>query len=450
MNAGDAPSRADEVRTHDITPVEIEARLRWSRKQGYVAWFWSDVAIDTWRACLLEIERVSTLLLCNAPSPLAGAARAVEIPQLCLPGGADARALGIAAFTSGMGPLLGYWIECGRLHASSDVMSLLAHHLGHSRRRADRMRVATDAALDTLAAIGLRPILVKAAHTSRTLFEEPGLRPAADIDLVVESSRFQEAETALARAGYHLVKREHDPRKSDWAPPGSPATLRSLDLTHEENPFTLEIHASLDREFYGVRILRFGSSANLGVIAAPELHPQARTLAQPLLTAYLAAHASEELHQLQLVRLVELALLLRRDAEAGILDWSALDTLITDRAAHRFTYPAFSLVERLAPGTIDPWFLTRIERLVSGRMKTVLARMSPATAQRLDGLSLDERFLWAESSLDVARRILYLLRPPRDGRSIARHWTDRLTRLLRGRVSIRRDGSGVGSGPLER
>ena len=450
MNAGEPhlPSDAETRHAPELTPADIDERVRWARRQGYVAWFWPDVPVDAWRASLLEIERVSTALL---PLELKDRTshRSSRIAEIFAAGDADARTIGIAAFTSGMGPLLGSWIERGRLRASRAVASVLALHLDHSRKRARRMRLATDAALDVLGDIGLRPILIKAAHTSRTLFAEPGLRPAADIDIVVEQSRFREAEAVLANAGYRLVKRRRNPRKSDWFPPGAPDRLQSLDFTHETNPFTIEMHGSLDREFYGVRTLRFGFIAQLGLVDAPALHTHARVLAQPLLSTYLAAHASEELHQLQLIRLVELALLLRRDSAAGDLDWRELDAMLSDRTAHRFTYPAFSLVERLAPGTIDPWFYERLDGFASKRMKNVLERMSPATAQRLDELSLDERFLWAEGSVEILRRTLHLFRPPSDGRSMVRHWTDRITRLARGRVSIRRDDTNLGSGPPE-
>lgn len=444
MNARDPHPRShdDTPAVHDLAPAEIEARVQWARRQGYVAWFWPDVTLPAWRACLLEIEHVASQLIAASG---AGFADSPQPPaRLDLPRGTDARAMGIAAFTSGMGPLLGHWIESGRLDALEDVRSVLRLHLDHSRGRARHMRAATRAALDLLGDIGTQPILVKAAHTSHALFEQPGLRPAADVDLVVRRAEFDDAEAALIRAGYRLLKRRRDPRKSDLVPPGAPTVLRSLDLTHESNPFTLELHGSLDREFYGVRTLRFGFITHLMVEDAPGIHQHARVLSQPLHAAYLAAHASEELHQLQLIRLVELALLLRRDAASGALDWREMDALLANRAAHRFTYPAFALVERLAPGTVDPWFLARIEAFASDRMKRVLERMTPATAQRLDELSLDERFLWTEGSFEVVRRMLHLFRPPRDGRSFARHWTDRLTRLVRGRVSIRR-----GSGELD-
>jgi hypothetical protein len=432
MNTGLARSRDGNVTpsTSALTPADIEARVRWARRQGYVGWFWPDIPVAAWRACLFEIERVTSLLLRREPP--AGNV------DLVVPSDATARALGIAAFTSGMGPMLGHWIERGRLTADGNVAALLADHLDHSRRRAERMRLVTHDALDRLAEIRIRPILVKAAHTSHSLFAEPGLRPAADIDIVVERDHFVAAEIALAKAGYTSVKQRRNPHKSDWLPPGVPHGLRSIDLTHAENPFTLELHGSLDREFYGVYTLRFSAIGHLAIVPAPELHASARILAQPLLAMYLAAHASEELHQLQLIRLVELALLLQRDAASGVLDWSELDSMLLSRAAHRFTFPAFELVERLLPGTVDPWFRGRLASLATPRMRAVVGRMSPATAQRLDGLSLDERFLWTDGLVETVRRFLHLFRPPRDGRSLARHWTDRVTRLMRGRVSLRR------------
>ncbi|MGH7500873.1 MAG: nucleotidyltransferase family protein [Longimicrobiales bacterium] len=447
MNPDDARSLDASVRpiTHELTPDEIDARLRWARRQGYIAWFWPDVEVGAWRACLQEIERVTGVLLAadRAIEPYAAlpdpAGRASATTALVTPQGADARALGIAAFTSGMGPLLGYWIEQDQLTADAALSSLLAEHLDHSRRRASRMHAARQRALDVLGSIGLKPILVKAAHTGTSLFAEAGLRPAADIDLVVDRTRFAAAEVALASAGYVLAKRRRNPRKSDWIPPGAPRRLRSLDVTHADNPFTLELHGSLDREFYGVRTVRFSSIGHLAVEGASELHPSARVLTQPLLTAYLAAHASEELHQLQLIRLVELVLLVRRDSASGALDWRELNALLVNRAAHRFTYPAFDLAERLVPGTIDAWFRRQLSRHASERMQAVVARIGPGTAQRLDELSLDERFLWTEGPFEAVRRFLHLLAPPRDGQSIMRHWTDRLTRLIRGRVSVRRD-----------
>lgn len=413
----------------ELTPAEIEARFRWARKQGHVGYLWPDVPVDAWRACVREIEHATRHVL-------AVDHRAVE---LVLPPGSDARAAGIAAFTSGMGPLLGHWISTGRLAAAADVASLLRLHLEHGRRRAAAMRAALLATLDLLGERGIETVVVKSAHTAGTYFEEPGARPAADIDLVVPSRRAAQAAKVLAAAGHVLLKAQRRPRKSDWAPPGAPRVLRSIELTHADNPFTIELHDSIDRDFYGVRMLRLGQPGPGNTVPAPAIHPAALVLAQPWLTVFLAAHASEELHQLQLIRIVELVHVLQRDLAGGFTDWPELMSAIRFVDGMRFVCPAFELAEQLVPGIVHPAARAELQAAATPRMRRVLERMSPGTAQRLEGLSLDERFLWVGGPFEMLRRLALMVWPTR-GQSRALHhvYGERFARLLRGRVSIRR------------
>jgi hypothetical protein len=413
----------------ELTSAEIEARFRWARKQGHVAYLWPDVPVDAWRACLREIEHATRLVLGSGRRDV----------ELILPPGGDAQAAGIAAFTSGMGPLLGHWLAAGRLTAPPDVTSLLRIHLDHGRRRSARMREAMHATLQLLAANEIDTVVVKSAHTAVTYFDEPGVRPAADIDLIVPARRAAEAARVLAADGYTLLKAQRRPWKSDWSPPGSPRVLRSIEMTHADNPFTVELHDSIDRDFFGVRTLRFGRLGPGNTVPAPEIHAWARVLAQPWLTVFIAAHASEELHQLQLIRIVELIQVIRRDIGEGHTDWPEVMSAIRFIGGLRFVYPAFELAEQLSPGIVDPVARAELQAAATPQMRRVLERMSPGTAQRLEGLSLDERFLWVGGPFEMMRRVGLLLWPTR-GQSRALHhvYRERVTRLLRGRVSMRR------------
>ena len=78
-----------------------------------------------------------------------------------------------------------------------------------------------------------------------------------------------------------------------------------------------------------------------------------RVATQPQMIAMLATHASGELFSSRLLRLVELVLVIRKDDERDPLDWAAVTEHLRSANALRFAYPAFTLVERLAPGTID-------------------------------------------------------------------------------------------------
>src|SRR5687768_10042320 len=90
----------------DLDPALIKARLEWAVREGHPGYLWPEMPMHVWRACLYEIERVTAKVL-NGPTPV----------ELELPEGADAAALGISAFTAGIGPLLGYWLEAGQVTA---------------------------------------------------------------------------------------------------------------------------------------------------------------------------------------------------------------------------------------------------------------------------------------------------------------------------------------------
>lgn len=414
----------------ELSQTEIEDRFRWARRRGHVAYLWPDVPVNAWRAGLAEIERVTRAVLGTHTPPVA----------LTPPAGADARALGIAAFTSGMGPLLGFWIEQGTLAAPGEVGALLRLHCEHGRRRADRMRTELTRVLDTLEAAGVSASVVKAAHTARCYFPEPGTRPAADIDLVIDPRDTRDATRALHDAGYELLKTRRRPWKSDWQPPGAPRTLRSLDLTHADNPLTVELHATADRNFFGVRTLRFGPLDARNTKPLPELHAAANVLVQPWLTTYLAAHASEELHQLQLIRIVELATVIRHDVLSGDLDWLELSALIGWLGISRFVFPAFELAEQLVPGTVDPAAMAEMAAAVPPRMRQVLDRIGPATAQRLVSTPLEERFIWSNGPVQTVRRFAHMIWPTRgESGSLRRVYGTRVTRLIHGGVPLRRN-----------
>lgn len=416
----------------DQRPEAIHWRFRWARENGHPAYVWPDVRVASWRACVRAIELATAGVLAQRVDPAyRKRPRPVRLP---VPAGSDPHAMGVAAFSSGMGPLLGAWIERGELRTERRVAAVLALHLVHGRVRYERMMRALDGALNVLEQAGVEVTLLKGAHTAAAYFPEPGVRPIADLDLVVPPSAREASERALRAAGYIELKRQARPYKSDWLPPGVPRTLRSVELTHAENPFTVEMHDALERHFFGVRRIDLGPVETAGV---PRPGGRARVLEQPVLLAYLCLHAAEDLHQLQLLRLVEIVRVVRQDSAAGALDWRSLHHLLESVGALRFAYPALELAERLAPGTIDPRLRAEARAAASARMRRIVADVTPGTAQRFEALSLEERFVWAAGPVETARRAASLLWPARDAGSLRRIYADRWFRLLRGRVSVR-------------
>lgn len=406
----------------------MRARLHWARRQGHPHYLWPGLEPAAWRAALAELERVATAALRGAPVSLEAAS-----------GGP--RALGVAGYTSGLGPLVGHWIETGVVRATEPLAALFRLHLEHGHRRAARQRQELERSATALDAVGVRALVVKSAHTAR-YFPERGTRPGVDVDLVVAPAQLERAEEALRRAGYTLAARQHRPAKSDWLPPGVEPFPRSLELLHSGSQYAVDLQASLERNFFGVRTVRVGRVEEVPSRAAPELGPGLSVLAQPALLAYLALHASEGLHNLTLVRLVELVLVARRDAASGELVWPELARLLEDVGGTRFAYPALALAERLAPGTVDPAVLGPATRAATPRMRRIVEGTSPGRAQRLDMLPLAERFMWCATPLDYGRRLAHMAAPAPAGRSLRRladTYAERAYRLLRGRVGTGRE-----------
>lgn len=349
------------------------------------------------------------------------------------------RALGVAAFTSGLGPLLGRWLEDGRLRAPPDGASLLARHLRHSRDRADRTASILSVVSSALSDANATGTVLKGGHTAWSYFPEPGTRPAADVDIAVRRTEMHPAEEALEAAGFACMERQPRLQRSVWRPLGEGEGIRSLELTHREAPITVDLHGSLERDFFGIRTVDLGDPvdgserwsggpAHLGV------------LRQPRLTAYLAAHASEGVHSLSLLRLVELVLVIRSDVADGRLEWRELEAFLRARDARRFVYPALALVERLVPGTVDSAFLDSLEADAPPPMIRVLDRLRPSDAQRTERVRLEERFMWARGPREWIRRTVHMLWPSwvTGWSKLARVYAERFFRVLRGRVDVSR------------
>lgn len=376
----------------DQDAAEVDRRLAQAHARGTPRWFWPELPVTRWAAGRREVVRAAGQVLAGRRTALDG-----EV-------GADA--LGVAAFTLGMGPLLGYWSEAGMLDAEPRTAAVLALHLAHGRARADRLAGVLDAGLEALASAGVAATVVKGAHTARALFPDPGTRPMSDVDLVVAPDQVPAAEGALAGAGFTRQRADYQrrPYHADWRPPGEDGRLRSLLLAHRDNPLALNLHDGFDRFAARGRV-------SLGVPGAgetgemPGVRTPARVLAGPFLVAYLAAHASEQRENLLLVRLVELVLALRRTDPAALRPF-----LHARRMAHH-VYPALALAERLVPGTLDAE-LARWLRAESGAgVCRAVAALDLAMLQRMDQPVAGGRSLGARGAMDRLRAALHWLVP---------------------------------------
>jgi hypothetical protein len=403
----------------EIPAEEVRRRFAWARRQGRPAWLWPDVSIQAWRSAQERIASVVTAVLADAPAALDG----------------DPQAIGLAGYTSGTGPLLGLWIEQGRLEADAGVRTVLARHLEHNRVRAARM---TDSAADLAAGMagrGIGLVVLKGAHTGPAYFPEPGARPASDIDLLVSRAEVAAAEAVLQARGLVLERRGR--WESTWRPGRGAGRPRTLTYVHAEDPWSVDLHWSLNVALGPASpTARLDRADPLASHARWMIAPAARVLDQPLLLLHLAAHAGAGWHNLTLLRQLELALVIRRDLAERRLDWDAFLALGERTGALGYAYPSLRLCERLVPGTVPDAVLGACAAHAPPAVRGALESFGPAGAQRIDRSSLREHFMWTPGWRGRLRQLasdLFLDAP--SWAEASRIYQVRAWRLIRGRVS---------------
>ena len=404
----------------EISAEEARRRFIWARRQGRPAWLWPDVPVPAWREAMAQIASATAGVLAGAEqAPLQG----------------DPTAIGLAGYTSGMGPLLGLWLERGQLQARPEVAAALARHLTHNRTRTARMRAAAVDLVDLLAEQGVETVVLKGAHTGAAHFPEAGVRPASDIDLLIRTSDMPAAEALLRRAGLSLKSRGR--WESSWAQASGPSEPRSLTYVHADDPWTVDLHSSLNIAVGPTTpVAEFDLANPLASRGLWMANPRAGVLDQPLLLLHLAAHAGSGWQNLTLLRQVELVLVIRQDMAAGRLDWDVFLEVGAQTGGLAFAYPALRIAEALAPGIVPGAVLDRAAVHAPAAVRSALARLTPASAHRIDRNSLSEHFMWAPGWRGWLRQLASDL-VPRTG-SWARLlglYEERAWRLIRGRVS---------------
>jgi len=348
-----------------------------------------------------------------------------------------AYALGVAGHTTGMGPALGRWIEKGLVTAAAGPAAFFAEHLISGRSRAPRIEREVLPAIDALLARNITPVVLKGFHTASTYFEEPGVRPMADVDLLVDPREIANAEDALRSAGFRPNSEALRPYKRDWLGPSVEDRVYSVERSDPRSKWALELHASLDRIYHpGVVAHLDGERARtqpFGVAGRPLL-----ALAPALLVIYLASHSSQELDSMRLIRIYELATVIRAERAAGRLDWDEVIAILERTGTARFTYPALTLVEDLAPQTVDPRVLAMARDASTAAARHTVPRLAPAGGSSDDRAVL-RQMMWTRGVVGVLQRFLRIFWPAAFDRpgDVPRGWAVRLRRIRRGILSFR-------------
>ena len=383
----------------DLDAEEVRERFRWAARQGHPQWLWPDLTVDEWSHSTERIAEVTREVM------TLGTSRKV------LAGSADA--IGIAGYTSGLGPLLGLWLEQGRIECSPMVAAVLELHLRHNRLRMARLTDRARALSAALSAKAIAHTFLKGMHTAHRYFPERGTRPMSDIDLLIAPDDEALTGCVLRTLGFSPGLAQAYPPERSWRPTEAPELPRNLALVHADDPWTVDLHTSLNRRYAaGSPVLRIDEVAAGNRLPHRAFAPSARVLAQPSLLVHLTTHAGCGLESLSMLRLVELVFVIRRDMSGGPAAWDQFVEAAASADALGGIYPALEFCEQLVPGTVPARVLRNSRQAVPPPVRRVVDRHTVVDIQRVERCSLAERFMWAPSKWAVLRQILGEIFPP--------------------------------------
>jgi hypothetical protein len=241
-------------------------------------------------------------------------------------------------------------------------------------------------------------VLLKGMHTAHMVFPDPATRPLSDIDLLVGAQARESVEALLIAHGYAETGRTQ--RESSWRKAGVASQPRTLSFVHAQDPWTIDLHHALDIPVAG----------GGGAIPLDRLEPLRHAgrsdpwawpgLEQPTLLLHLAAHAGAGLHNMTLIRLVELHLVIKRQRP----DWQMFLEQGSQAQVLGHAWPALLLCERLVPATVPQAVLAQCGAQAPARVHHLMADLSPGQAQRVGESSLGEHFMWAGGALGLLRQ----------------------------------------------
>ena len=365
----------------------LSERKAWALRRGDRLWLWPEVEPREWQIAMAEIERTCAAVLGGSTARLGGAPAPI----------------GLAAFTSGVGPLLGWWIDQGLVSPSSaEVRDICLHQLHANGERMERLLGHAGEITSRFASAGIGVSLLKGAHTAPTYFPHASCRPMADIDLLVGSDDGAAACVVLRSSGYREAVRSSI--ESTWKHVDSAREPRTVLSLEADDPWAVDLHTSLDIPGPpGASRARLSLASHL---TSPSRDlPGARQLRQPVLLMHLSAHAGSGFHSLTLLRLVEIGLVARKDRAYGSLDWDEFLDLGEATGSLAFAYPALDLARRLSPEDIPQPVVERCAKEAPSRIRRLVGQLRPATAHRIHEPTLLEHFAWTRGVGGWLRRL---------------------------------------------
>ena len=244
-----------------------------------------------------------------------------------------------AARVHGAAPLL--WLRLRDMPAwreSATGAWLADQHLWNGRR-VERLQGELREILQAFAGAGVPILPLKGAVLAALHYEEPAVRPMADLDVLVLPEHQEAGEALLASLGFEKIFNGW--KHVRFARPGS-REIADPAREHPENPWLLEVHPACRERIRDTVVdlteTLLGTARRGELLGVRSLLPDTDAL-----WLYLLVHATHHV-LLNNFRLIQLADLVR--LEPFLRHPEELVEAVDPRA----TYPALALLERYFPG----------------------------------------------------------------------------------------------------
>ncbi len=257
----------------------------------------------------------------------------------------------VASRVHGVAPLLYKSVE---LEVDHPIQPWLASQYSWNTQRIDRMKSELTVILSCFVENNVAIIPLKGTLLIDLIYEAAGMRPMADLDLLIHPADMEKAQSLLEGLGYRadVVHWKH----TEFIKPNNQDVV-SAEVEHPDNPRGLEIHTFCRESFGGIIVdltNYMWETAKPGkLLGVTTLLPSLE-----LLWLHLIVHATYHFWQGKgrLIQLVDLARLTPRLANLeitlGLVD-------------PRFTYPALVLLNKYFPQTIDRYLIDDQQRNLS-------------------------------------------------------------------------------------
>ena len=407
--------------------IDVDQRFEDAIRAGHPDWLWFEVPEARWAEAVATIETVlrEVLAMDRSDNKLLD----------------DPLALSIACYTSGTGPLLGSWIEQGKLTTTAVNAEILRTHLDHNRARMARLTARTSEAVEALSAAGANPIVMKGMQTAHHYFDEPGQRIASDIDLLLRPGELPIAAQVLNDLDYEPGKGSFLQRS--WARAGVAGRPVTLTHVHRDDPWSIDLHESVTRKLAGgSRMADIDALVPIVTLDPWRVSRSGAVFPPPLLLVHLLMHASCSFESLTLQRQYEIGLVIRQNGGREGFDWRAFAELCDHVDLWPFLYPALRCAEYLSPNLIPDSIMVQSRSAAPLKVRTLIETHSAASAHRVGRWSWTEKYMWADGMLTCVRQLLDELGMDdhRNFREAAKVWKKRIYRQV-GRLAANGDGA---------